>query len=1323
MRYLARLLLALSVVLLGLNAATAQEDDKGFLTRTIQDALSGSGRTVRIDGFRGALSSAASFERMTIADDEGVWLTLEDVVLDWNRSALLRGRLEVENLTAARLDLPRLPVAEKTLPDAEAQPFSLPDLPVSIRIEAFGIDTINLGAPILGQEAQLQVTASAQLNDELGDISLEATRTDANRGSFVIDANFERSDSVLELLLKLSEGEGGLAARLLNIPGQPSVDLEVSGTGPLDDFAADVNVATDGQERLAGQITLGAQTPRRAGTTPDRRIQADIGGDITAILAPRYRAFFGQNVSLEIDALLESSGAVDVSTFALEAQAASLAGRVTLNAEQWPTLIDITGRVANPDGTAILLPVGGEGTTVEAVDLSIDYDQSAGDAVTARFDVDTLALSAGNIARAALALDGTLQSAAGRLGAFDGEVRFDTQGLALSDRALAEAVGDRINGQARVIYTEDQPLQISGLSLNGADYALTGNAEINGIDTGLKTQLSATLTTSDLSRFSALAGRELDGQTELALDGSVTPLGGQFDVTATGSADDIALGIQQADALLAGRTELSFGARRNENGTFLRDLVLENAALSLTGAASLRTDDSTAQADFLLRDIALVLPQYEGPVRVSATAAQDADGWTIDASTTGPYEAALTAKGRATGPDANLRFTANVPKVERFAPQLEGPVTAQGTLRNTADGWRIETTATGPYDAQVDVRGLVAPQVNVDFDVSIPQLRPVVPQLNGPLRARGNLEQTEAGFVVDTIAEGPYGARAAVQGLATGPDMRLNFDASVPNVRPLAPGISGPLSANGEVRQTPGGIVVDVKASGPYSARAAVQGLVTGPSANVNFSADMPNIGALVDKVNGPLALDGNARRQGTGWQVRTDVDGPSGTQAQLSGQVRGNGTLNLDINGVAPLGLSRPFLAPRDLQGLARFDLTVNGPPALSSLSGTIQTSNAALSAPNLRLAVQDISADIRLARSRAQVEMTGQSVNGGTLRVGGSVGLTGSLPADLQIGLDNVVLIDPKLYRTSIDGALRLAGPLAGGARIDGQINVGETDVSVPSTGLTSIGDIPPITHIGATRPVISTRRKAGIESASAGDDPAAGGGVAYGLNVAISAPSRIFVRGRGLDAELGGNLRLTGTTRRIISAGRFDLLRGRLDILGKRFDLVEGSIQFQGNLVPYIRFVSATSTNTGEVRVVVQGPADAPEVTFEATPDAPQDEVLAQLLFGRNLSEISPIQALQLANAVATLAGRGGTGVIGNLREGFGLDDLDVTTTDDGATAVRAGKYISENVYTDVTAASDGSGEVSLNLDITDNLKGKATLGSDGNSGIGIFFEKDY
>ena len=53
-----RSFLVFALIFVG-SVASAQEDDKGFLTRTIQDALSGAGRTVSIDGFAGALSSRA----------------------------------------------------------------------------------------------------------------------------------------------------------------------------------------------------------------------------------------------------------------------------------------------------------------------------------------------------------------------------------------------------------------------------------------------------------------------------------------------------------------------------------------------------------------------------------------------------------------------------------------------------------------------------------------------------------------------------------------------------------------------------------------------------------------------------------------------------------------------------------------------------------------------------------------------------------------------------------------------------------------------------------------------------------------------------------------------------------------------------------------------------------------------------------------------------------------------------------------------------------------------------------------------------------------
>ena len=151
--------------------------------------------------------------------------------------------------------------------------------------------------------------------------------------------------------------------------------------------------------------------------------------------------------------------------------------------------------------------------------------------------------------------------------------------------------------------------------------------------------------------------------------------------------------------------------------------------------------------------------------------------------------------------------------------------------------------------------------VDISFDASVPNLQAVVPQVNGPLAATGTVRQTEKGFFVDTSATGPYGARAMVEGLATGPEMSLTFDVSVPNVQPLVPGVSGPLAAKGTVRQTPAGIVVNTNATGPYAARASVRGVVTGDAPALTYDVTIPNLGAVVPKLSGPLNVTG--RRTG----------------------------------------------------------------------------------------------------------------------------------------------------------------------------------------------------------------------------------------------------------------------------------------------------------------------------------------------------------------------------------------------------------------------------------------------------------------------------
>ena len=134
-----RYILAFALCLMMPFAAFAQdgdEEDRGFIAGLLENALGGDGRTVRIIGFSGALSSTARITKITIADGEGIWLTLDDVAMTWNRSALLRGEIDIELLRAVSIDLPRLPIAEPgiDIPDAEASPFALPDLPASLRL-------------------------------------------------------------------------------------------------------------------------------------------------------------------------------------------------------------------------------------------------------------------------------------------------------------------------------------------------------------------------------------------------------------------------------------------------------------------------------------------------------------------------------------------------------------------------------------------------------------------------------------------------------------------------------------------------------------------------------------------------------------------------------------------------------------------------------------------------------------------------------------------------------------------------------------------------------------------------------------------------------------------------------------------------------------------------------------------------------------------------------------------------------------------------------------------------------------------------------------
>ena len=1167
-------------LLLWLIPALAGAQDKGFLASTLEQSLSGPGRVVTVTGFAGALSSKATMTELTVADSAGVWMTLRGVVLDWNRAALLSGRVEVTTLTADEIIVTRPPLAAPTAaPSAEAGGFSLPDLPVSVSIGKIAATRVELGAPLLGTAAVVTVSGALQLAGGEGKATLDIHRIDGTRGAFALDASYANATRQLALTLTTDEAAQGLLTTMIGLPGAPALSLSIQGTGPIDAYGADIRLATDGQDRLTGNVTL-ATAAAAAGAVPTRTFTATLAGDIAPLFAPEYATFFGPNISLNLAGVRQPDGAVTLSALRLVAQAIDITGTVRVGADGLPDLLDLSGRIGAADGAPVLLPLPGAQTRLNSADLRLTFDRAKGDGWQG--NVAIVALNRPDLTAQTLTLSGTghiARQAGG--GAVDGTLDFAGQGVVLADAALAQALGDAVQGRVRFGWQTNSPLTLPEVTLTGAGYGLTASGQVDGLDKALTVTGSAQMTADDLSRLSALAGRSLGGAGSVTVKGSAAVLAGSFDLDATVTGQDLRAGQPELDSLLRGASTVHLSAARDETGTTLRTLSVTAATLTATASGHVASDAADVNATLDFTDLSALGGRYAG------------------------------------GLNADLHYT---------LAAGNGTLTLTGTGRDLAIG-QPETDRLLHGQTKLDVKASrIGGKTRIDsFTLTNPQL---------DAKATANL---------------------------SGAARRIDLSAKLANLALIAPGFPGALTVGGSVTEADAGYSLDLKATGP---------------------------GGLSAALGGSLAADFR--------------------------------TVDLAAKGSVESGIVNGLIEPRSIRGPARFDLRLKGAPALSALSGTVTLGPARLAAPTLGLSADPVTATVTLAGGRAKLTAKA-TVGGGTVTVDGPVALTAPFPANLTVALSNVGLKNPDLFTTRLSGNLTLDGPLTGGAAIAGRLRMGQTELRVPSTGLGGDAMIADLGHIGASAEVQATRARAGLvaSTVTAGQSRA----IPYGLDLTISAPNQVFIRGRGLDAELGGTVVLGGTTANVIPSGGFDLLRGRLDILGKRFDLSQASLRLEGRFVPYVQ-IAASSLNDGVTSTItIEGEATDPKITFSSSPPLPQEEVLSQLLFGHGLAKISPFQAAQLASAVATLAGKGGEGIVGKLRQGFGLDNLDVTTDATGGAAVKAGKYLSKRIYSEVTLGSDGKTVVDLNLTVTKSVTARGSASSDGTTSLGIYYDRDY
>ncbi|MCJ8520232.1 translocation/assembly module TamB domain-containing protein [Pseudorhizobium tarimense] len=618
--------------------------------------------------------------------------------------------------------------------------------------------------------------------------------------------------------------------------------------------------------------------------------------------------------------------------------------------------------------------------------------------------------------------------------------------------------------------------------------------------------------------------------------------------------------------------------------------------------------------------------------------------------------------------------------------------------------------AAGAISGTISAKGsLTAPSIQYDLEWSDAQLQQTRDVGVGPLNLQASGSFSDNTLLLEETRLAGGG------GLDVSADGRVVLNENAPPT----------LDVNARLGSVPASLanafVPALGAGGTISGDIVAGGTPEQPTARYDLTWSDAAVSQTASAGLSPLQVRATGEYAGDSVTLNTSLSGQSSLSLSGGGTISLTGDRSLDLNfqGRIPFEVLAGQLANQGfvLEGTGNVDLAVSGTPSAPSITGSASASGARLIDVRRNIAIEDLTANVTFNGNQAVISnLSGELATGGNISVSGTVGiLPGSgFPADLTITLDDATYVDGSIVSATADGTLTLTGPLTGGPLLAGTVTLDEAAIAVPAKLPTSLAEVD-VRHRRPPPAVVKQVAKLQPEKAE-------GTSVPLGLDLTLNAPNGIFVRGRGIDAELGGDLTITGTTAAPIVSGAFEMRRGRIIILTKRLDFTSGRITFGGGLVPVLDLEATTTSAQTTITVNVEGLANDPEISFSSSPALPQDEVLARLIFGQSMSRLSPLQIAQLADAVSQLAGGGSTSLLQTLRSNLGVDDLDINTDSTGQTTVSVGRYLNDRTYLQLEQGGAAGAQATINLDIGRGVKLKAGAGTEGGT-AGIFYEREY
>ena len=1342
----AAVLLSLPIVLCAALLLLGNTDRGRRLIEHYTEQLSGG--QVQLQGLAGRFPDQLRLARLELRDPKGLWLTAEDVQLNWWPLPLLRHHVRADVLQAARIAIDRAPAYAPRNPPNPSSGLWLR----RVRVDRLDVQRLELGAALVGNPVALRLQGTVSITSwQQASGQLSAQRLDEVASTYRVSLHI---DSVrVRGQLDLEEDADGPLTHLIQLPTLGALSLHLSLDGPRDAVQAQLGVHAGAlQGSAAGSVNLNtraavlqvkldapAMSPRPdlswrslslhgswSGTlaAPNTIAQLQLDGLVAGPLqlAALSADLHGAGDALALDASLGGlvlpqpwAGILATAPLQLHAQARlGDAGRPVDFTLSHP-LLDARGRWSNI------------GVATASVALK---------------DIGPLAALAG----VKLSGRGTL---AAQLKTSGRARRVDVNGeLAVDggEPVLVHLLASRAKLSASLAFS-DNNFQIERSQLAATKIQLS----VHGGDVSSKLALDFKFALPDLAALSPALAGQLNGQGQL--QGTVPLLTLAADVSGTLS----------SHGTTPGPLRLSLRARdlpQRPNGRF-----------ELTGTLD------------------------ESSVQLAASVQRDAGGTLSAKIERGEWKSArvggaLRIDAKGVDPEGRLELhVARLEDLDRLIGQpLQGSLDASALFDRSAGRSRAHLTIDA-HDAGVP--GQLLQLLQLRGDILDPSVRPVLAlQLSAQALRSGVLTKLTA-ELRGPVADPRVHVLASLQA-PTLPALQLDTSATFnverrelrltelradyreQTLRLLAPSLmsfgdgvafdqlrlgmgDSILQASGRVTPT-----LQLRAALSDFRPAQLRALWPDLQAEGRVDADVDLTGSLAHP-QGLLKVQGRGLRASNGAArglPSTDVDASAqlheqtaqvdvqmhagnGLQMQASGQLPLNrdAPVALKLSGSFNLNLMNPIIeaSGQRVLGTVKIDAELAGTPAAPQARGTLVLTGGDLQDYPRGTHLSDVSATLDADGEQVALKQFTAHAGKGTISASGTIGLGGGdLPVALQLTSHGAKPFASDLLTATIDMDLKISGGLRSKLSATGSVQIDHADINIPNA-------LPPdVVVLNVIRP--------GEKPAPVAKTPA----TIVMLNLTVAAPRAVFVRGRGVDAELGGQLHIGGSSIDPDISGGFDLRNGTVNVAGATLTFTSGRVGFNGygvkkKIDPTLDFESTSNTGAGTATLKVTGYADAPVISLSSIPEMPQDEILSRLLFGVSVTQLTPLQLAQIGAALATMGGVGGNSrfnPINAVQRKLGLDRLAIgggssnsgaATGTAGETSnaatIEAGRYVSRRIYIGAKQSTSGATQAQVQVDLTKSLKLQTTLGTGGGtvqgatpqndpgSSVGITYQFEY